>query len=63
MPPTLRQRPADPVPSPLPLINQIATDDDGWGTTDTTWPDSTTESEDTTLTDTVPPCSLRVGVE
>jgi hypothetical protein len=58
-PPTLQQRPAN--SSPLPLINRIATDDDGWGTTDTTWPDSTTESEDTTLTNTSR--SLRAGVE
>jgi hypothetical protein len=63
-PPVLRQRPTDPVPSPLPLINRISTDDDGWGTTDTTWPDSTTESEDTTLTtpSLFPACWCRIDV-
>jgi hypothetical protein len=61
-PPTSRQRPAN--SSPFPLINRISTDDDGWGTTDTTWPDSTTESEDTTLTtpSLFPACWCRIDV-
>jgi hypothetical protein len=61
-PPSLRQRPAE--QNPLPLINRIVTDDDGWGTSDTTWPDSTTESEDTTLTNTslFPACWCRIDV-